>query len=399
MTEPANHGPNIDAKTQGAAQTKGLPRRDYFLIPLISIATVALMFVAAEVVCRVIWVSDDRNVCRVPDESPVGYHYKSNCAARSKSAEGQWVSYRYNDCGYRSDTSCKAVPAGAARIAIIGASVSQALNIPDEQTYYAITAASLSHACKRLIDIQNLGKPGASPLYAYRSVDEAIALKPDVIVLLLAPFDLEQQIDPKALAARNDPAPSIATPAVVEPLSLMRRAQLLLTDSRTVLVAEHFLLQNKDTFLRLYLHYGDKADFLRQPLSVAWQKRFADIDVLIGGMTDKMRASGIPFMVVPVPSRAEAALLSSSEWPAGVNPIVFGKTIEEIATNHGAFYVDLMEPFRHIRNSQDLFLVVDGHVSTEGQKIIARELTQALLRDDTGLLRNCAKATSSERTR
>jgi hypothetical protein len=347
------------------------------------------MFAVAEVACRMIWVADEKNGCVILDNTQVGYHYQPNCTARTKTAEGQWVTYHFNDCGYRGNTSCKTVPTGTLRVAIIGASVSQALNVPDEQTYFNITAASLEHACNRIIDVQNLAKPRSSPYYAYRSLGEAIDLKPNVIVMLLAPFDLEQKIDPAALATRNDPTPSIRSSAVVEPMSLMRRAQLLLTDSRTVLVAEHFLLQNKDTFLRLYLNYGDKADFLRQPLTAAWARRFADIDVLIGDMSAKMKASGIPFVVVPVPSRAEAALLSSPKWPQGVDPTAFGRLLEKIAEKHGAYYVDLMEPFRRIPNSQDLFLVVDGHVSGEGQRVIARELTQKLLHAQIGLPPSC----------
>jgi hypothetical protein len=352
----------------------GIAKRDYLLLPLVSVLTVLAMFCITEAVTRVIWSSHDDTTCVID-----GYQVKPNCTSRTKAPEGPWATYRFNECAYRSNTSCGPVPPGTVRIAILGASVSQGLNVPYEDTYFARSADELGRRCGLPIDVQNLGKPNLSPIYAYRGVDEVLKLKPDVVLFLLAPFDIEQQIDAKELAERNDPARVIAANAVYEPLSLMRRLQILIAESRTVVVAEHFLLKNRDTYLRLYLHYGDKADFLRQPFSSAWARRFADMDLIIGGMADKLRAAGVPFIVIPVPSRAEAALLSMPQPPPGTDGAAFGKTIEQIAAAHGAGYVDLMEPFSAIPDSQNLFLIVDGHVSPDGEKVIAKSLTEKLL--------------------
>jgi hypothetical protein len=111
--------PNVDEKDRATPLAKRLPRRDLILIPAISIATIVLMFAVAEVACRMIWVADEKNGCVILDNTQVGYHYQPNCTARTKSAEGQWVTYHFNDCGYRGNTSCKTVPTGTLRIAII----------------------------------------------------------------------------------------------------------------------------------------------------------------------------------------------------------------------------------------------------------------------------------------
>jgi hypothetical protein len=384
----------------GAATTAtnwgGIPRRDYFILPLLSLVTVVVLFIVAEAVTRVVWYEQRENACVLPGE---GYNIKPNCTARTKSAEGLWSTFRFNECGYRSNTSCGPVPPGTLRIAIIGASVSQGYNIPYEDSYFALTAAELSRACGRPVDVQNLGKPGSSPLFTYRRIDEALALKPDLVLMPLAPFDIEQQIDPQELAARNEAARPIKPQAVRETRSLLRRLQLLITESRTVLVAEHFLLQNRDTYLRLYLNYGDKADFLRQPFTPAWKQRFDDVDVIIGDMTAKFHAAGIQFVVMPVPSRAEAAVLSAPRLPPGVDGFAYGRELENISARHGATYVDLMEPFSKIPNSQDLFLIVDGHVTSAGQKVIARALTRKLLDGSSPAFAGCTLPPDGENGR
>jgi hypothetical protein len=242
-----------------------------------------------------------------------------------------------------------------------------------------------------------MGKPKTTPLHAYRAVGEALALKPDVLIYLIAPFDLEQQIDPVAVAARDSPLPALGKTAVREPLSLMRRLQILLMDSRTVLVAEHFFFQNKEAYLRLYLgSYGDKADFLRQPLTQAWQRRYKDLNLLIGGMASKAQMAGVPFVVIPLPSRAEAALLSANERPPNIDPFAFGREIEKIASDHGAAFVDLMAPFSRIPDSQKLFYVVDGHVAAGGQKVIAENIVQKFRDGSIAPFANCAPGTNTQ---
>ncbi len=168
----------------------------------------------------------------------------------------------------------------------------------------------------------------------------------------------------------------------------MKRMEAALVESRTVLVAQHFLFQNRDTFIGMYI-YGDKADFLRSPFTPAWQQRFADLDLIIGDMADKLREAGIPLVVIPAPSRAEAALLSSPHLPPNVDPSAFGHQIEMIASKHGAVYVDLMAAFRDIPNSESLFYVVDGHATPEGQKVIAQILSRKLLDGSVPAFAHC----------
>jgi hypothetical protein len=152
----------------------------------------------------------------------------------------------------------------------------------------------------------------------------------------------------------------------------------MLTQSRTMLVAQHFIFKNRDTYLRLYMLYGDKADFLRQPLTAAWRRRLADFDLIVGDLAERFRTAGVPLIIIPVPSRAEAALLSSSHLPPRVDPFDFGRQIDLIAVKHGVGYLDLMEPFSRIPNSENLYYVADGHPTSNGHKVIAQNLIQKL---------------------
>jgi hypothetical protein len=377
-------------------QPTRLPKRDYILLPLLSFLTILVMFGVSEILTRLIWVQHKSYACVIED--PVdGDRFKPNCTERAKLAEGPWVTYRYNECGYRSVTSCGPKPAGATRIAIMGSSVSQALHVPYEDTFFDLASRQLASRCGRPVDVQNLGVLGLSPIYAYRRVQEALSLKPDLILYVVTPFDLEQKILPAELAERDNPTRTSVTAAVTLTTNPLRELQHLLIQSRTVLVAQHFIFQDKETYIRVFMVYGDKAAFLRQPFTPAWQHRFADFDVIVGSLSEKLRTAGVPLIIVPVPSRVEAALLSSQQLPPHVDPYAFGREVEAIAAKHGAGYLDLMKPISVIPDAENLYYTVDSHVAAEGNKVIAEELVRKLLDGSVPAFSHCAPRQSAER--
>jgi hypothetical protein len=373
-----------------------LSKRDLFLLPLLSLLTVLVLFGMSEAVTRFLWPTEYSHACIVPD--PVeGYRFKPNCSVRGKIAEGPWITYHYNECGYRSESSCSAKPPGTIRIAILGSSMSQALHVSYDDAFFSRAAVSLGRFCDRRIDVQNLGVPGSSPAYADRHVQEALALNPDVVLYLVVPYDLNQQLLPKGMSEPAGLALAASSAAIQPAVSPLNRFEHLVIQSRTLLVAQHFLFENRETFISAYLMYGDKADYLRQPFTPAWQRRLADLDVTIGDIADRLHHAGVPLLILAVPSRAQAALLSSPQLPSHVDPFAFGRAIQTIASRHGAGYVDLMGPISRIPNAENLYFPVDGHVTPEGHKVIAQALSRKLQDGSVPAFSHCAPPQSAER--
>jgi len=374
-----------------------LPRRELFLLPLLSLLTVLAMFGVSEILSRLIWPAKYSDACST-DDSVEGDRFKPNCSVRGKIAEGPWITYRYNECGYRSDNTCGPKPPGTIRIVILGSSMSQALHVPYEEAFFSRASTNLSRLCDRRIDVQNLGVPGSSPAYADRHVQEALALNPDVVLYMVVPYDLNRQILPQELTeSGGTPALTSSSGTALPRVSPLSRLEHLVVQSRTLLVVQHFVFQNRENFIRSYMMYGDKADYLRQPFTPAWQDRFAHIDQTIGDIANRLHAAGVPLMIVAVPSRAEAALLSSPQLPAHVDPFAFGREIQTIASKHGAGYVDLMGPFSRLPNAENLYYVVDGHVTSEGHKVIAEELVKKLQDGIVPAFSGCTSRQSAQR--
>jgi len=268
-----DHAPASEELTLSKSGT--LPKRDLFVLPLLSLLTVAMLFAAAEVTSRALWVEQEHNSCFI-DDAGAGPHRKPNCAVRVKNAEGPWVTYHYNECGYRGSDPCGKKPRGTLRVALIGSSMSEGLYVAYKDTFGVNIASALRRKCGKPIQLENLGIRDQTSLFAYKRMGETLALSPDLIIFPVTPFDIEQKISARQLAARNDAPDSHPALLTRSSNSLFTRVQLLWSDSRTSLVGKHFLFEDEQTVVKMYLRYGNEADFMHQPFTSEWQQRFAD---------------------------------------------------------------------------------------------------------------------------
>lgn len=363
--------------TADSPKTK-LSRRDWVILPLLSILTVGIIFLITEVTTRLIWSEGGEDSCKVRGSIP-GQANMPNCTARIKAAEGPWVEYTFNDCGYRTAASCGPKPTGTLRIVLMGSSTNQGYMVREEDTFAEQAAKELSHSCHRSLEFQNMSAMGCYPIYASRRVDEALAMNPDAIVLAITPFDVSHDND-TALPNVGEELGHRRSAHIFQPyMTLLERLMDDFSGSRTMLAAKHFLYQDEEAYVRLYLLQGDNAGFLRQPLSPAWKKRFSDLDLILGKMADKIHAAGVPFILTAIPEHAQAILLGQSEVPTGVDPHAFNREISAIAAKHGITYVDIFDDFARLPRRGSLFYPADGHLAPEGHLVVSHALVKGLL--------------------
>jgi hypothetical protein len=358
-----------------------LPARDFFLLPLLSVATVAVMFAGSEIIARQVYESGGKDPCWVSYDPRLGTADRPNCTARIKVFESPWVEHKFNECGYRTPESCGPKRAGTIRVALMGASVAEGYLIPYKDTFAAQASRLLSEQSGRKVEIQNLAVEGCGPLFVCRRMGEALALKPDLVLWILSPYDLEQDIPSELLSRRNDLAPIEKAKTPAAPMSLAKKLQIAVADSRTLFAAQHLAFQNQDLYIKLYLMQAERAGFLTKPLPPRWLKRAADLDVLLGDMAEKTRRSGVPFAVAVAPQRAQSALASMRVRPPHIDPYVFEKTIEEIAFRHRVITLPVLSEFGSLSNPETLYYPVDGHLSGEGQTVLARAVVRGLVKD------------------
>ncbi len=310
----------------------------------------------------------------------VGPHGKPECTSIVKIAEAPApVAMRFNHCGYRSEASCGPKAAGTFRIAILGSSIAEGYMIPYEQTVGSEMTRTLQQRWGGSVEYENLAAEACPPIYSYRHIDEALSLHPDAVVLVVNPWDVEQKVDPRLMAVRDEAKPVNRAPAPEIRLSPLQQLQAWTHDSRTMLVAQHYLLQNRDTFLKLYvLAGGDHTAFIRFPFDPAWRERFEMTDTLIGEMAEKLHAAGTEFLVIGVPERAQVLMLHQHDLPPGVDEYAFTRELSLIAQKHGVLFVDGLKVFSKAPDPDKLFYIVDGHVTPLAHRMMGEAIAEEL---------------------
>ena len=343
----------------------------------------------AQIVCR-----ERSGDLQAPPGPPGVEVMRPNCRSERKAAEGTGHSpIATTTAAIGRPNRAVRAPAGGIRVALMGASTAQGLKVPYPDTFAARLTRALTSACHRPVEFQNMGVPGAGLLDIYRRLDEALALHPDLVMVVMTPYEMKAPIDPGQLAGRDRPPVAAAVPAPVSPpaKSLVARISDIAFNSRILVVAQHFLFQDRATFTKLFMLHGEDADYLRVPYRAGWEQRLRDLDTLLGEMADRAKAHGTGMMLVLGPQRIQASLLDPSVRPDGVDPYEIGRRIGMIASRHGVLFQDALDGFATVADPDSMFYAVDGHMDAAGHAVFAGSVLSRLILDSP-VFRDCGGA-------
>ncbi len=347
--------------------TQRLPRRDYLLLPLTALSTLLLLLVGGEVFARSLWEQvDDAEPCEVTTAR--GYRYRPLCTSRTKVWEGPWITQHFNACGYRTAEPCDRRPDGALRVVVLGSSTARGALVNYDDSFAALASAALSSQCRRLVDFQNLGTEPADDAVMDGRVPEALALRPSAITIVIGPFDLLQMGVQRPDRAATPPREALTVRGLV----------LKLRESRLFLLMQYYLYRDPAFQVRAFLLNHDPADYVRTPLSPAWQQRVAMFGEILQRISAQAAEAEVPVLLLYTPERAQAALATDRRWPPGVDPFVLGHALQQVAARFGVETVDTTASFAAAPDFQGLFYLTDGHPREGGHAAIAAALVPAL---------------------
>jgi len=362
-----------------------LPRRDFLILPLLGILTALTLTVGTETAARHFFFEIDADSCRIQDAN-IGFVYRAACISHVKSLAGPLVTNQFNECGFRSKESCGPKPAGTVRIALLGSSTSEGFFVAYDQAYATRVAADLTQEFGRPVEVQNLSVQECYPICEFHRLHEALALKPDLLLLGVSPFDIEH-LDPSELPNRYKPMPVTHTSSSAnKTVGPLERLVKLGKESTTRIVFEHLLFQDTPTYLRIYLHHGDPADYLRPPFSPAWESRLNAFEVLLSEISEESRAANVPFVLIEIPTMAQASLASTQNLPAGIDPYAINRRLSEICSRHGIQFISGLDGFQGISAPSRFFTVEDGHLNAAGHAMIGRAVVEQLTKEQKPVL-------------
>ncbi len=152
---------------------------------------------------------------------------------------------------------------------------------------------------------------------------------------------------------------------------------------------QHFLYQNDDIYLPMYLRSGNKSDYLRAPLNAFWQGRLRSYDAMVGTIADRFHAAGVPMALVFVPQRAQAGLAAKVDPPTGIHPLLVNQVLRSIADKHGIAFIDATTSIARSKRVGDNYYPIDGHLNGQGHAVVASAIVDGLIAD-LPLFQGCA---------
>jgi hypothetical protein len=342
-----------------------------------------------------------------------------------KDAEGQMTEYRFNRCGHRAGMDCGPKPPGTYRIVLAGSSFGFGYGVAREKTFAALLPTELSRLTGRKVELYNESFAGRYPLQVTQRFSEVLAAKPDMVLWEFAPSDIYnsslqpyhaitpqkvnkaaafQVIDAFIMKSVLSLRSAIRSGLKVSPLfrNVMNRflqvwqhASIWRDDITFML--RHFLYESQDQYVTSFLMNDDiTAGYLRAELSPGWQTNLGHFDTDAADIEAQAKAAGIPFVAVLIPYRADAAMISMGEWPAGFDPYKLDNELHSIIVSHGGIYIDILPDFRNLPNPEQYYFPVDGHPNADGHAIISRFLAKELTSGAVPALRVAAQSSVAQ---
>jgi uncharacterized membrane protein len=384
------------------AKEPSLPRRDWILLPLISLLTIVFCFVTLLSLAKWLYPSSNAGLERCFGKAgPNDATATPNSVCSERIVESKFVAeYRFNRCGHRADMECGPKPPGTYRIVMIGSSMALGLFVPREMTFAALLPAELSRQTGRKIELYNEATGGeyrggpfptpTSPLH----FKEVLSEDPNLILWIVTPGDIHN------MAPERSQSQQIGLPQVAETTPRGSRVAIAWEKVRAAIVAgtvmsklqdhwdkttaslmlKHLLYgsESQDEYVQSYLKNEDDAGFLKTEPGGKWRESLSIFNICAAKMEQQATAAGVPFVAVLAPNRAQAAMISVGEWPADYDPYKLDEEVRAIIESHGGIYIDILPDFRAVPNPERHYFPVDGHPDAAGHAMIAGMLAKEL---------------------
>lgn len=373
-----------------------LPRRDWILLPLLSVLTILTLAISMQWVGRILFRSDSPVGDCIVSDPLTGRHGVPNRACWKKESESPSVNYSFNSCGHRAGMECGPKAPDTYRIVLTGSSYPFGWTVPREETFAALLPLELSRRTGRKIEIYNEGiiGDGGIPRNLVKRFNEVLAAKPDAILWVLDPWDIDKadrnaptlawQDIGAAEMVRQALAGKSLFEAIPTTLGLIRDKWVV---SKAGMLIQHYIFLSQSEYLRLYLARGAQSGFLDAEPDSDWRHRLELFNGYVADFEGQASAAGVPVIVTLVPNRAQAAMISMGQWPPGYDPYKLGEEVRDIVVSHGGTYIDILPDFRTVPNPEQYYYPIDNHPDASGHAIIADMLARELTNGSVPALR------------
>jgi len=391
------------SETEPGELRPGPKRTRWVAVTVVALTTIVVLALSIEAAARLLYTESSTSTleCLILTDPTTGVRAKPNSVCLQKGFETRLTKYAFNSCGHRAGVECgEPKAADTRRIVLVGSSFAYGMWVEQDHSFAALLPAELGRRTGLKIELYNEAMQWGTPHSVDLRFGEVLAAKPDIVLWALTPFDLDnvdlvipwvphQDADATAHAAGGAAPPSpglvrriAAALTKKSPVQFVEDAwsKLIaaLDETRTVFWLQHLLFKSQSQYVKSFLMRGESADFLRTRNDPQLERSLAHFEAYLADVQARAASVGAKVVVVMLPQRAQAAMISRNQWPAGFDPYRIGEETRAVVLRQHATYVDALHGFRAFPHAERAYLPVDGHINDEGHAIAARVLADAL---------------------
>ena len=391
-----------DADTQKNPEDARLPRRDWILLPLLSLMTIVLLIGSTELIARakagIVSEQEGMAPCIISDDLSTGVRFVPNSECRDRSMESSWTDYKFNSRGHRAGWEYGPKQQGTYRIVMAGSSIAFGFVVDREKSFAALLPGEISARTGRKVELYNeaMGYAGGgTPHSVVVQSDALFAAHPDAILWVLTPYDIENVSSigwvrsPGQSAAReNSPhthfeqtvakfSSALGIKSIPEPvLEWVGRANGQL---QFQIYLKQILYESQSLYVNASLSGPpEKIGFVRKNWIPVWTERLRDFDAYAGSLIAKANQSGIPVIAVFMPDAQLAAIVSKGDYPADCDPFKLDRELAASITSHGGTYIDILPEYQRDPISDQKYFRFNGHPDPAGHAKIAKMIAEKI---------------------
>ena len=364
---------------------------------LLAAITIVVVFGLLEVLFRTTHLFDAHRSWSEPD--PVlGWRYTAGRAYWHHKENDHPITGRINSFGWRDRERSLEKRAGSYRVAVLGDSYVEALQVELDSTFLQITERRLNAKPGCRFEVMNFGRSGMTQTEEYLLLtNEVLRFHPDHVMVFFAPVNDVADINPRTADTRSRPFYTVdSNDELVLDTSFVSTREFQIKrlinklKQRSALVS---LLTDRYNLLRRSRQQGQVGDRvaetrgIKKTLSLCTD-RPEDIYTqsyrlnkrLLAEMADACRKARIDFTVASVQTVYRAATIDSLRAiDASFDPGFFDRDLQALADSVGFGYFALQPHFEqfYARHGEKLHW---GHWNYNGHRLVGGVLAQTFER-------------------
>jgi len=355
---------------------------------LLSLTAMAVLLGALELFLRATHFAGARVAWTQPDDR-IGWRFTPGHDYWHFKENDHPISGRINALGWRDVERSREKQAGMFRIAVLGDSFVEALQVELDSTFCRIVERGLAQRLGRPVEVMNFGRSGTTTSEQLLLLEsDALPCAPDLVVLLFVPDNDIGDVAPGTaldpmrpfFRERSDGSLQLDT-GFAQSRSFSTRRRINALKQRSALVSLAATRYNLARQTRRLGHVGDRRGDMPTYLTLctatpdsAYAANFALNRRLLSEVASRCGRSRVPLLVACGPTAYRASGIA--EWQ-GLEPSFEPDAIEAVLANwasaEGVAFLGLQSLFR-LRHADDGVDLTWSHLNYAGHRVTAEAL-------------------------